>query len=53
MGRELLFEVSPDTRMAVGGNKTDTNCKFTKNIMELLIKNTLFCASHPKSKITL
>jgi len=35
MGREMHFEVSPDTRLAVGGNKTDTNCKFTKNIMEL------------------
>jgi hypothetical protein len=34
MGRELHFEVSPDTRLAVDGNKTDTNCKFTKN-MEL------------------
>jgi hypothetical protein len=34
-GRELNFEVSPDTRLAVGGNKTDTNCKFTKNITEL------------------
>jgi len=32
--RELHFEVFPDTRLAVGGNKTDTNCKFTKNIME-------------------
>jgi hypothetical protein len=35
MGRELHFEVSPDTRLAVGGNKTDKNCKFTKNITEL------------------
>ena len=35
MGRELHFEVCPDTQLAVGGNKTDTNCKFTRNIMEL------------------
>jgi hypothetical protein len=35
MGRELHFEVCPYTKLTVGGNKTDTNCKFTKNIMEL------------------
>ena len=27
VSRELHFEISPDTRLAVGGNKTDTNCK--------------------------
>ena len=35
MDRELHFDVSPGTWLAIGDNETEKNCKFTKNVMEL------------------